>query len=101
MLNIVFIIKEFENIREYKNKMKMKLINFETSIDSFYRFFSKKSISENVYNSKSKNQFLNFNDNLIKTLIKIFRDFFNDFDETSFCKSSFKSDMITRIAFQR
>ena len=64
--------------------MKMKFINFQTSIDSFYRFFSKKSINENVNNSRSKNQFLNFNDDLTKTLKKIFRGIYNNFNESSF-----------------
>ena len=35
--------------------MRVKFIDFQTSIDSFYRFFSKKLINENVDNSKSKN----------------------------------------------
>ena len=64
--------------------MKMKFINFQTSIDSFYRFSSKKSMNKNVNNSKSKSQPLNFNDGLTKTLKKIFRDIYNDFDESSF-----------------
>ena len=34
--------------------MRMKFIDFQTSIDSFYRFFSKKSMNENVDNSRSK-----------------------------------------------
>ena len=66
----------------------MKFINFQTLIDSFHRFFSKKSINENVDNSKSKNQSLNFNDDLIKTLKEIFRSFYNDFNESS----SFEND---------
>ena len=33
------MIKEFKNIRKYEKNIKMKFINFETSIDSFYRFF--------------------------------------------------------------
>ena len=48
------MIKKFENIREYEKEIKMKFIDFETLIDSFYRFFSKKSINKNVNNSKSK-----------------------------------------------
>ena len=53
--NNVFIIEKFENIRKYEKKIKMKFINFETSIDSLHRFFSKKSINEDINNSKSKN----------------------------------------------
>ena len=64
--------------------MKMKFIDSETSIDSFYHFFSKKSINENVDNSKSKHLSLNFNNDLTKTLKKIFRNFYNDFDESLF-----------------
>ena len=77
-------LKAFES----RKKMKMKFINFETLIDSFHHFFSEKPINENVDNSKSENQFLNFNDDLTETLIKIFRSFFNDFDETLFSKDS-------------
>ena len=72
MFNNVLIIKKFKNIQTYKKKMKIKSINFQTSIDSFYRFSSKKSINENVDNSKSKSQSLNFNDDLTKILKKIF-----------------------------
>ena len=39
MFNNVFIIEEFENVQTYKKKIKIKFINFQTSIDSFYRFF--------------------------------------------------------------
>ena len=60
----------------------MKLINFEALIDSFYRSFSKKSINENVNNSKSKRLSLNFNDDLTKTFEKTFRNFYNHFNET-------------------
>ena len=49
------MIKEFKSIRKYEKKIKMKLINFETSIDSFHRFFFKKSINENINNFRSKN----------------------------------------------
>ena len=69
------MIEKFKDIREYEKKTKMKFMNFETSIDLFYRFFSKKSMSENVNNSKSKNEFSNFNNDLTKTLIKTFRNF--------------------------
>ena len=71
--NNVFIIKELESVRKYKKNMKMKRIDFESLIiDLFYRFFSKKSINENVDNSKMKHSFLNFNGDLTKTLKKIF-----------------------------
>ena len=36
------MIEELKGIRKYKKKIKMKFINFETSINSFYRFFSEK-----------------------------------------------------------
>ena len=75
--------------------MKMKLIEFEMSIDSFHRFFSKKSINENVDNSKSKHSFSNFNDDLMKTLKKTFRDFYNDFDELSFFNNKSNALLIT------
>ena len=79
------MIKEFENVRKYKKKMKMKRIDFETSIiDSFYRFFSKKSINEDVDNSKIKHSFSIFNGDLMKTLKKTFRDIYNDLNESSF-----------------
>ena len=64
--------------------MKMNFIDFETSIDSFYRFFSKKSMNKNVDNSRSKNQSLNFNNDLAKALKETFRDFYNNFDKLSF-----------------
>ena len=95
------MIKKLKGIRKYKKKMKMKLINFETSIDSFYRFSSKKSINENVNNLKSKRSFLNFNNDLTKTLKKIFRDFFHNFDKTSFFKDSLERNIITKITFRR
>ena len=75
--------------------MRMKFINFQTSIDSFYRFSSKKSINENVNNSKSKNQSLNFNNDLTKTLKKIFRGFYNDFDESLFFENNNDASSIT------
>ena len=75
MSNNVFIFKKFKSIRKYEKKIKMKRINFETLIDSFYRFSSKKPINENVNNSKSKYSFSNFNDDLTKTLKKSFETF--------------------------
>ena len=85
MSNNVFIIRKFESVRKYKEKMKMKRIDFETLIvDSFHRFFSKKSINENADNSKTKHLFLIFNDDLTKTLKKIFRNIYNDLNESSF-----------------
>ena len=67
------MIKKFENVREYKKNIKIKRIDFESSIvDSFYRFFSKKSMNENADNSKIKHSFFNFNDDLTETLKKIF-----------------------------
>ena len=90
MLNNVLIIKEFENVRKYKKNMKMKRIDFESLIvDSFHRFFSKKPINENVDNSKTKHSFLNFSDDLTKTLKKTFRDIYNDLSESS----SFENDL--------
>ena len=68
----------------------MKRIDFETSIiDSFYRFFSKKSINENVNNSKTKHSFSIFNDDLTKALKKIFQGTYNDLSESL----SFKNDL--------
>ena len=84
MLNNVFIIAKFKVIRKYKKKMKIKFINFETSIDSFYYFFSKELMNENINNSKSKRSFLNFNNDLTKTFEKTFRSFYNNFDKISF-----------------
>ena len=84
MSNNVFIIKKFENVRKYEKNMKMKRVDFESSIiDSFYRFFSKKSINENVDNSKIKHSFFNFNNDLTKTLKEIFRDIYNNLNESS------------------
>ena len=84
------MIKKFENVQEYKEKMKIKRIDFETSIiDSFYHFFSKKSMNENVNNSKTKHLFLIFSDDLTKTLKKTFRDIYNDSNESL----SFKNDL--------
>ena len=95
MFNNVFIIEKFKNVQTYKKKMKMKFINFQTSIDSFYRFFSKKSMNENVNNSELKGQLLNFSDGLIKALKKIFRNIYNDFDESSFFENDKGSLLIT------
>ena len=75
--------------------MRIKFIDFQTSIDLFYRFFSKKSINENVNNSRSKSQSLNFNNNLMKTLKKTFRGIYNDFDESSFFENDEGSSSIT------
>ena len=73
MSNNVLIIKKFENIRKYKKTMKIKRVDFETSIiDSFYRFSSKKSMNENADNSKTEHLFSIFNGGLTKTLKKIF-----------------------------
>ena len=73
MSNNVFMIKEFKSVRKYEKKMKVKRIDFETSIiDSFYRFFSKKSMNKNVDNSETKYSSLIFNDGLTKALKKIF-----------------------------
>ena len=92
MSNNVLIIKELENVRKYKKTMKMKRIGFETLIvDSFYRFFSKKSMNENVNNSETKHSFLIFNDDLTKTLKKIFRNIYNDLSESSF----FENDLFS------
>ena len=90
-----FIILKFKNIQTYEKKMRIKFINFQMSIDSFYRFFSKESINKNVDNSKSKSQFLNFSDGLTKTLKKIFRDFYNDFDKSSFFENNNDTSSIT------
>ena len=83
MSNNVFIIKKFENVREYKENMRIKRIDFELLIiDSFHRFSSKESMNENVNNSKTKHSFFNFNDDLTKTLKKTFRDICNDLNES-------------------
>ena len=67
------MIKKLKNIRKYKKKMKMKRVDFETSIiDLFYRFFSKKPMNEDVDNSKTKYSFLIFNNGLTEALKKIF-----------------------------
>ena len=77
------MIKKFKSIREYKENMKMKRIDFESLIvNLFHRFFSKKSINENVDNSKTKHSFFNFNDDLTEALKKIFRDIYNDLNES-------------------
>ena len=91
MSNNIFMIKEFESIREYKKKMKMKCVDFESLIDLFYRFFSKESMNKNVDNSKMKHSFSNFNDDLTKTLKKIFRDICNDLNELLFFKNDLSS----------
>ena len=68
----------------------MKRIDFETSIvDSFYRFFSKESMNENADNSKTKHSFSIFNDGLTKALKEIFRNIYNDLNESS----SFENDL--------
>ena len=92
MSNNVLIIKELESVRKYKETIKIKRIGFETSIvDSFHRFFSKKPINENANNSKTKHSFLIFNDDLTKTLKKIFRNICNDLNESSF----FENDLFS------
>ena len=96
MSNNVFMIKKFESVRKYKKTMKMKRVDFETSIiDSFHRFSSKKPINENVNNSKTKHSFSIFNDDLIKTLKKIFRNICNDLNESSF----FKNDLFLTTSY--
>ena len=86
------MIKELENVQKYKKTMKMKRIDFETSIiDSFYHFFSKKSMNENINNSKTKHSFLIFNNDLMKALKKIFRDIYNDLNESLF----FENDLFS------
>ena len=70
--------------------MKMKRVDFKSSIDSFHYFFSKKSMNENVDNSKMKHSFLNFNNDLTKTLKETFRGTYNDLNESS----SFKNDLL-------
>ena len=92
MSNNILIIKKFEDVREYEKTMKMKRIGFETSIvDSFYRFFSKESINENINNSKTKHSFSIFNGGLTKALKKIFRNIYNDLSESS----SFENDLFS------
>ena len=84
MSDNVFIIKKFEGVREYEKNMRMKRIDFESSIiDSFHRFFSKESMNENINNSKTKYSFFNFNDDLTKALKEIFRNICNDLNESS------------------
>ena len=80
------MIIKLEGIREFKKKIKVRFINFETSIDLFYCFSSKKSINENVDNLKSKRPFSSFN---------------NDFDETLSFENLFEKNITTRIAFRR
>ena len=92
MSNNVFIIKELENVWEYKKTMKMKRIDFETSIvDLFHRFSSKKPMNKNVNNSKTKYSFLIFNDGLTETLKEIFWDIYNDLNESSFFENDLSS----------
>ena len=96
MSNNVFMIKKLESVREYKKKKKMKRIDFETLIvDSFYRFSSKKSINENVNNSKTKHLFSIFNNDLTKTLKKIFRNIYNDLNELLF----FENDLFSITSY--
>ena len=71
--------------------MKMKRIDFESSIDSFHRFFSKKSINENVNNLKTKHSFSNFNGDLTKALKKTFRNIYNDLNESLFFENDLSS----------
>ena len=52
-------------------------------------------MNENVDNSKSKNQLLNFNNDLTKALKEIFRSIYNDFDESSFFENDKGSSSIT------
>ena len=86
------MIKKFKSVREYKETMKMKRVDFETSIvDSFHRFFSKESINKNVDNSKMKHSFLIFSDDLTKTLKEIFRNIYNDLNESSFFENDLSS----------
>ena len=90
--NNVFMIKKFESVWKYKKTMKIKRVDFETSIiNSFHRFFSKKSINENVDNSKTKHSFSIFNDGLTKALKEIFRDTYNDLNESL----SFENDLFS------
>ena len=90
MSNNAFMIKKLKNVREYKEAMKMKRIDFKTSIvDLFYRFFSKEPMNKDINNSKIKHSFLIFNDDLTKTLKKIFRDIYNDLNESL----SFEGDL--------
>ena len=92
MSNNAFIIKKLKNVRKYKKNMKMKRVDFKSSIvDSFHHFFSKKSMNENVNNSKTKHSFFNFNGDLTKTLKKIFRDICNDLNESSFFENDLSS----------
>ena len=72
--------------------MKMKRVDFETSIiDLFHRFSSKKPINENVNNSKTKHSFSIFNGDLTKTLKKTFRDIYNDLNESLFFENNLSS----------
>ena len=71
--------------------MKMKCVDFESSIDSFHHFSSKKSMNKNTDNSKTKHSFLSFNGGLTKTLKKIFRDTYNDLNESLFFENDVSS----------
>ena len=91
MSDNVFIIKKLEGIREYEKKMKMKRVDFELLIDLFHRFFSKKPMNENADNSKTKHSFSSFNDDLTKTLKKIFWNICNDLSESLFFENDLSS----------
>ena len=52
-------------------------------------------MNENVDNLRLKNQSLNFNDDLTKTLKKIFWDIYNDFGELLFFKNNKNTSSIT------
>ena len=43
MSDNILIIKKLKDIRKYEKKMKMKRIDFESSINSFYYFFFEKA----------------------------------------------------------
>ena len=74
----------------------MKRVDFETSIiDLFYRFSSKKSMNKNVDNSKTKHSFSIFNNDLMKTLKKTFRDIYNNLNESSF----FENDLSSTVSY--
>ena len=90
MSNNVLMTKKLESVRKYEKTIKMKWIDFETSIvDLFHHFFSKKPINENADNSKTKHSSLIFNNDLTKTLKEIFRDIYNNLSESS----SFEDDL--------
>ena len=92
MSNNALMIKKLENVRKYKKKMKMKRVDFKTSIvNSFHRFFSKKSMNKNVNNSKTKHLFSIFSDDLAEALKKIFWGIYNNLSESSF----FENDLFS------